>query len=129
MQLFAAVKEKMAAQPPVEKLNWLLGHYCNINAENKVCLVGALATAFNTVEAPIQQELKIFANELLQWVVQFLEDGKQQEQFHFTLPTRTKALMIIGNMLAIVQLARLTDKADVQRVQEAIIHELTKQPI
>jgi hypothetical protein len=123
------VKEKMATEPPIAKLNWLLGHYHKINTDNKVCLVGTLATAFNTVEAPIQQELKLFANELLLWVTHFLEEGKQQGQFHFTLPPRTKALMIIGNMLAIVQLARLTDNADVQRVQEAIIHELTKQPI
>lgn len=129
MQLFAAVKEKMVTETPKAKLSWLLGHYCNINAENKVCLVGALATAFNTVETPIQQELKIFSKDLLQWVAHFLEEGKQQGQFHFTLPARTKALLIIGNMLAIVQLARLTDNADVQRIQEAIIDELTKQQI
>lgn len=129
IQLFEEVKEKMATEPPLAKLNWLLNNYHKINAENKVCLVGALATAFNTVEAPIQQELKIFANDLLKWVTHFLEEGKQLGIYNFALPARTQAIMTIGNMLAVVQLARLTDNADVQRVQEAIIQELTKQPI
>ena len=129
IQLFEAVKAKLANEGPMAKLNWLLENYHKTNAEHKICLVGALATAFNTVEAPIQQELKLFADDLLQWVTQFLEDGKILGEFHFSLPARTRAIMIIGNMLAIVQLARLTDNADVQRVQEAIIDELTKQPI
>lgn len=129
IEQFAETRQELAGKPPLARLRWFLDNYCRINADNKVCLVGALATAFNTLDEPIREELRIFANEILEWVTEILTEGKKDGIFHFAIAPRTRAIMAIGNMLAIVQLARLTSDKDVKRVQHAIIEELTKQTI
>ena len=125
---FGITRQELASRPPLVRLRWFLDNYCRINADNKVCMVGALATAFNTLEEPIQQELRIYAAEILEWVTEILTEGQKDGIFHFEMAPRTRALMVIGNMLAIVQLARLTGSEDVRRVQHAIIKELTTKP-
>jgi AcrR family transcriptional regulator len=126
---FRQMREELANEPPLVQLQWFLNNYSSISADNKVCLVGSLATAFNTLDEPIQTELKIFAAGILEWVTEMLTDGREQGTFHFTTEPRTRAIMIIGNMLAIVQLARLTGEGDVRTVQQTIIDELTHQTI
>ncbi|GAA4463862.1 TetR/AcrR family transcriptional regulator [Nemorincola caseinilytica] len=129
MAQLEAIQQELANAAPLDRLLWFLQNYSRINAENKVCLVGALSTAFNTLDEPIQQELRLFAESVLNWITGILADGQREGTFHFGTAPRTKAMMVITNMLAIVQLARLTGAADIERVQKAIIEELTKQAI
>lgn len=129
IEQFAQIRKNLATEPPLVRLQWFLNNYSSISADNKVCLVGSLATAFNTLDEPIQNKLKEFAEGILEWVAEILTDGRKQGSFHFSIAPRTKAIMIIGNMLAIVQLARLTGEGDVKTVQQTIIDELTQQTI
>ena len=46
--------------------------------------------------------------------------------FQFEGAPRTKAIMIIGNMLAIVQLSRLTSDKDFKTIKDTIKQELIK---
>lgn len=107
------------------KLKSFLAIYSTAKKENQICLVGSLATDFYTMDDEIQRELKVLTNSILTWVIQILEEGKATALFLFTIPTRTKALMIITNMLAAVQLTRLTNKADFEAIKQTIINDLT----
>jgi hypothetical protein len=89
-----------------------------------VCIVGSLATDLHTVEEGIQKELKVLAEKILEWVTEILEEGKAKNAFAFQVAPRTKALLIITNMLAIVQLSRLTKADDFTLLKETIIQEL-----
>lgn len=109
-----------------EKLDRFFAIYRNIKKENKVCLVGSLATDFNTLDEKVRQKLKIFSEVMLHWVSSFLEDGRKDRLFDFEGEPRTKALMIISNMLAIVQLSRLTNDKDFEAVKKSIKNELLK---
>lgn len=111
---------------PVQKLDRFFLIYTNIQKENKVCLVGALATDFNTLDAKVQEKLKIFSALMLDWVSGFLEEGRDEGLFEFDIPSRTKAVMIISNMLAIVQLSRVTSVKDFELVKKTIKSELLK---
>lgn len=126
LEEFRATTANLAEASPMQRLLYFLDNYSTIRSENKVCLVGSLATAFNTLEKPIQQELKIFADEVLNWMITILADGKAAHTFHFDLAPRTKAILIVSNMLAIVQLARLTGDEDVMLVKNTIINDLTQ---
>ncbi|GAA5029255.1 TetR family transcriptional regulator [Marivirga lumbricoides] len=111
---------------PVKQLNAFFSIYDNLHKENKVCLVGSLATDFNTLDARVQEKLKEFSDLMLHWVSGFLETGRNEGLFEFEEEPRSKALMVISHMLAIVQLVRLTHKQDFAMVKAAIKKELLK---
>jgi TetR/AcrR family transcriptional regulator, transcriptional repressor for nem operon len=124
LSLLEQLISKSAGKSPLEQLQAFLGIYSKARAQNRICLVGSLATDLYTVEAEIQTELKKLVTAILDWVTGILQAGKRQGIFHFTADARTKALMIITNMLAAVQLTRLTNKQDFQRIKENVINEL-----
>ncbi len=121
---FEALKSELKNKSPLIKLKGFLAIYSQVNSENKVCLVGSLATDLNTVDEAIKKELKIFAALVLEWMTQVLAEGKKQKIFEFTSTPRTKALMVITNILAIIQLSRLTGPQDFDTVKETILKEL-----
>ncbi len=124
VERFEHLKEEFANKSPLQKLNAFLSIYSQIKSENKVCLVGSLATDLNTFDDSIKNELKNFAELVLLWVTEILTEGKKQKMFEFQITPRTKALLIITNVLAIVQLSRLTKAEDFELVKEAIIKDL-----
>ncbi len=119
------LKTKTANKAPVEKLNVFLNIYSVARSENKICIVGSLATDFYTVEPEMQTELRKLADDILNWVIAILKEGRNKKVFQFNTTERTKALMIITNMLAAVQLTRLTNKQDFKEIKETIINDLT----
>lgn len=110
----------------LKKLAAFFSIYTIAKNENKICLVGSLATDLYTVEPQIQEELKKLVKHILEWVSAILEEGRTKKVFYFDVDARTKALMIITNMLAAVQLTRLTSKRDFEKIKETIINDLTK---
>lgn len=117
--------ENCNEKTPDKKLDAFLDIYDNIKKENKICIVGSLASDFNTLDDKVQQKLKEFADVMLDWVSHFLEEGRNSNVFHFEGEARTKALMVISNMLAMVQLSRVTDDKDLEIVKSKIKQELS----
>jgi hypothetical protein len=85
-----------------------------------------LATDLNSVDPKIGKELRIFANEILDWVTAILEEGKTKKVFSFQGSARTKALMVITNMLAALQLSRLTNEDDFNTIRKEVIKDLKR---
>lgn len=110
---------------PLEKLEAFMGTYRQIMAENKVCLMGSLCCDLNTVAASMKSELKKFGNIVLDWVTEFLEDGRQQGYFHFQQPARTRTVMVIASIMASVQLSRVYGQENFELVTNALINDLT----
>lgn len=105
----------------VTKIKAFLSIYNVIHNEGRVCIVGSLATDLKTVESKMAKALSIFANEILAWVTDILQEGKENKIFSFAESPRTKALMIITNMLAAVQLTRLTNEKDFIIIREHVL--------
>jgi len=122
-KLHSLIQATVTKSPQV-KLNAFLSIYSTIKSEGRVCLVGSLATDLNSVDPKIAKELKAFANEILKWVTSILEEGKTKKAFSFQGSARTKALMIITNMLAALQLSRLTNEDDFHTIRNEVIKEL-----
>ncbi len=116
--------QSTTTKSPLAKINAFLSIYSTIKSEGRVCLVGSLATDLNSVDPKIAKELKIFANEILCWVTEILEEGKVKKVFSFQGRARTKALMVITNMLAALQLSRLTSEDDFHTIRKEVIKEL-----
>jgi len=127
-QRLQVLKQGVAGLPPLEKVKAFVHTYAQTHLEERICLVGSLASALHTLEPAIGQQLKTYSKEVLDWLEEVLEEGKQTADFSFTLPARTKALMIITNLLAALQLTRLTGAHDFNTIAETIIQELCPVP-
>lgn len=125
-ELLRKIMESVEGKDPLVRLKRFISIYSNIVSENKVCLVGSLCTDLNTVEEPVKKELQQMAGNILDWVTEILKEGRDQKVFSFKTTPRTKALLVISNMLAMVQLCRLTGRASFDTVREALIKELTE---
>ncbi|SFP53038.1 TetR/AcrR family transcriptional regulator [Parafilimonas terrae] len=123
-QLSAIIKNNQDSDC-MKKMNAFFSIYTIAKSENKICLVGSLATDLYTVEPEIQDELKKLVKHILGWVTAILEEGRAKKVFYFDIDARTKALMIVTNMLAAVQLTRLTTKKDFEKIKQTIINDLT----
>ncbi len=117
--------EHYQCKSPVERLEKFLDIYTRIHTEGKVCLVGSLCSDLHTVDESMKQTLHSFAFLMLDWVTEFLEEGRCKCFFRFNGNARTKAMMIIGNMLAAVQLSRLTGSDSFNAVKDTTYKELT----
>ncbi|MGJ1362571.1 TetR/AcrR family transcriptional regulator [Sphingobacterium spiritivorum] len=121
---FNTTKHNSENLSALEKLETFFGIHTQIDSEKKVCIIGSLAPDYHTLEDCMINKLKEFSSAMLDWVTGFLEEGKHEGVFTINTDSRTKALLIISNMVAIVPLARLTDKNDFKLIKEAIKKEL-----
>ena len=118
--------DRSKGDSPTQKLHNFFSIYENIKEENNVCLVGSLATDFRTLDEKIQERLKALSDMILSWVEEILLQGKAQKEFRYNGESRTKALMIVSNMLASVQLIRVTEQSDFEKIKQQIIIDLTE---
>jgi len=121
---FARLREQLEGRPVMEKLEAFFNVYIAARKEDRICLVGALATDFYTVDAEIQDALNKMVQQVLNWLMCILEEGRDAGVFFFGLPVRTKALLITTNMIAALQLTRVTGKEDFSEIKQTIINEL-----
>ncbi|OJV54123.1 MAG: TetR family transcriptional regulator [Bacteroidetes bacterium 43-16] len=119
-----ATRESTLQQSPLQQLERFLAIYQEIKAQQQICIVGALSTDYNTLEPAVQEKLQEFSAQMIDWVSSFLKAGKTEGTFHFKQAARTKAIMLISGMLAIVQLTRLTHEEDFRLMIKAVKQEL-----
>lgn len=125
--LFQLLKEELKNDDfgELQKLNAFLDIYSKAKNEEKVCLVGALAPAYYTLPESMQKELNKMAHDILNFVADLLEKGREKHVFFFTISAQTKALLIITNMIASLQINRLLGKNGFDEIRDAVVRELT----
>lgn len=123
---FHKMKKDFEDKSPLQKLDKFLSIYRNIKNDNKICIVGSLSTDYNTLDIGIIEHLKIFSEQVLNWVIAWLKYGQEQGTFHFKGEPRTKAVLLISTMIASVQITRLTGDEDFTLIQKIIKEDLIK---
>lgn len=109
----------------VQQIVNFIGIYEQSCEQGRVCIVGAIATEYYGL--PDSMRIKI--TELTTKISAFLEDlldkGKCQSAFQFSQDPKQKALMIISNLAASVQLSRLIEGDVFQQIKSGILKELS----
>lgn len=116
--------QKVQHKDPLTKLKAFLQIYSHHKSENHICIVGSLATDLHSLDTFIEKDLKDLTATILTWVTTILQEGKETNIFVFEGSARTKALMIITNMLASLQLCRLTGDADFKKIKDTVLKDI-----
>jgi len=120
----STIIEKYKSKSPTDRLDKFFSIYVAIKNENKVCLVGSLASDLNTLDEQVQIKLKTFTELMFNWVCTFLDEGRNSKAFTYEGSPRTKSVMIISNLLALLQLSRLSYDQEFKSVIDTIKLEL-----
>lgn len=122
-KLVADMKAKgLNEQKQLEK--FLAMYSENIEKNERICLVGSISSDFHAVPVPMQRELKTMAGRIIEWLSELLKDGKRKKLFAFNETPRVRALLILTNMAAGLQFARVTGKEDFYVLKRAVLNQL-----
>ena len=126
MLRFEEMTENMRARNFSEKqqLDTFIKIYVKSNRENKLCLMGSLGPAYYTLNESTQMELRKMTDMIVQWLSSILESGREKGIFAFRGYPRGRALMILTNMIAGLQLSRILEKSDFKTIQHTVLEDL-----
>lgn len=119
---------KTSDRNALEKLNKLFYYYKKLVAEQKVCVIGALTSDINTLNENLRQELLLFGNSVINWAATILEEGQQQKVFQAFPNTKLKAKLIVAQLMAVAQIARIEKSSkSFDQMTQLILNELITQ--
>jgi len=96
---------------------------CLVDA-NSICIIGSIASDYNTLPESVKEKVKQLVHMVLKMVEQTLAAGKKTGEFQFAETAKTQTLLVMTNLAAGVQLARITGKKDYDTIKKAIIRQL-----
>jgi TetR/AcrR family transcriptional regulator, transcriptional repressor for nem operon len=105
------------AVSPVDMLNAFLEMFTGyLNSGEYVCLASALETEFNTFSKDMQDEIRAYAAEMLDWIRNLLKRGREEGFFTFSDSPEDKAFIILSSVQGALQIARVSDKKFFYRI-------------
>ncbi len=111
--------------PTKDQFDWFIKSYqYNLNSDNRVCLIGSLATDYYTIPVSMQSAIHKLSYEVQIWTARLLDSGRQAEELSFKGRAQDKALNIISSLAGSLQLARLLGNEYHYRVVKQIYIDL-----
>lgn len=119
-EAFDALIEEHRGSTSTEKFAEFIKIYTRSSERGMICLVGAMVTDFHTLTDDVKTELKAVMDDILGKLISILQEGKDNKEFIFKEEARIKALLIITNMIAGLQVARVTGQQDYRAIEHAV---------
>lgn len=104
-----------------QQLDTVVKIYLKSHREQKLCIIGSLASDFNTLNDTTKTELKRMTEIILKWLTDILVTGKEKKLFVFDEEPQSKAFIILSGMIASLQVSRMMDKMDYKNLCQTII--------
>jgi TetR/AcrR family transcriptional regulator, transcriptional repressor for nem operon len=98
--------------------------YVKSNREQKLCIMGALGPDINSLSESTKTELKKVTGHILLWLTELLRAGREKGFFAYKGEPRDRALLILTNMIAGLQLARILDKNEFKSIHQSVLDDL-----
>lgn len=121
LQHFADFKVTISGKKPMDKITMFLDTYTKTQEQGMICIVGTMASNWNSCDETLQEKVREFADGVLTWLKEILQDGLDKGIFAFKELPGTRALLMVTNMLAVVQLMRISGPQVFQVVKKAIL--------
>lgn len=93
--------------------------------ECRLCPGGVLAAEFGTLADPMRLEARLLVREIYEWLVETLEQGRQQGVLRFNGDALDKAVEIGAALQGGLQIARLVDAQRFHQLLDQLALELT----
>jgi len=82
-----------------------------LTRRESVCLSGALETDFTTLPPVMQEEAKGLVSDLLNWMDNFLNEGRRRKTFSFPGTSKDQAIVVLAVLQGGLQMTRVIDRS------------------
>lgn len=126
IELYTALEKQLkatGASATIALEKFIERYSCLVDA-NSICIIGSIASDYNTLPDSVKDKVQQLVNMVLKMVEQTLTAGKKTGEFQFRETAKTQTLLLMTNLAAGVQLARITGKKDYDTIKRAIIRQL-----
>lgn len=121
---FNRFTEKASSKNEADQIKMFLNFYASIQLSGKLCVIGSFASDWNSMEEEVRDKVTKFTNNVLDWITETLDKGKEKNLLSFTSPANIEAMKILTNMCAGTQLARITGSNDFTEIKNSILKEI-----
>lgn len=122
--VFLGKQLEEASVDPLLKMKKFIEKYSVLIDLKCICIIGSVASDYNTLPESVRSKVSSLIELVVNMVAKTLAEGNKKGIFHFNELPRVKALLILTNLAAGVQLARITGKQDYELIEAAIIDQL-----
>lgn len=120
-----AEKSELEDSSHMQKLFRFLKIYDdNLDRDNRVCLIGSLATDFFTLPGALHPQLESLVVTLKVWLSDILEQGRKKNEFQFAGSSEDRAALICSSMAGALQLARVLGNDEYQAIKSLLINDI-----
>jgi TetR/AcrR family transcriptional repressor of nem operon len=124
--IFMGKQLRASGLPSGQKLGKFIERYSQLVESNSICIIGSVAADYNTLPESVKEKTTELIDLVMSLVEKTLQEGKQKGEFSFAESARTQALLLMTNLAAGVQLARISGKKDYDTIKKALIRQLKK---
>jgi AcrR family transcriptional regulator len=107
-----------------QKLEKFIERYSSLAEGNCICIIGSVASDYNTLPESVKEKTTQLIDLAVSMIEKILQDGKRKGELHFDESARTRTLLLLTNLAAGVQLARISGKKDYEAIRKAVINQL-----
>jgi len=108
----------------LKKLEKFIEKYSLLVECKSICIIGSVAADYNTLPESVKEKTTLLIELVIGMVEKILAEGKRSGELSFAESARTQALLIMTNLAAGVQLARISGKKDYDTIKRALIRQL-----
>jgi AcrR family transcriptional regulator len=108
-----------------QKLDKFIERYSQLVDCDCICIIGSVASDYKTLPASVKEKMQGLVQLVLGLVEKVLQEGKRSGEFQFSETARTQTLLLMTNLAAGVQLARITGKKDYETIRRSIVKQIT----
>jgi TetR/AcrR family transcriptional regulator, transcriptional repressor for nem operon len=121
---FTKFKEHVFGLELEVQLDEFIKTYTDSFDKNNVCIVGAISVEYYGLPETMTTVMTGLATIIHDWLTKLLAIGKAAGVFHFDIKPEKKALLIISNLAAGIQLSRLLGPQAFDNIIEGVKSEL-----
>ena len=107
-----------------QKLEKFIERYTALAEGNCICIIGSVASDYNTLPESVKEKTTQLIELAVSMIEKILQEGKRKGELDFPESARTRTLLILTNLAAGVQLARISGKNDYKSIRKAVLHQL-----
>ncbi len=108
----------------LQKLEKFIERYSTLAECNCICIIGSVASDYNTLPESVKEKTTQLIGLAVSMIEKILLEGKRKGELHFEESARTRTLLLLTNLAAGVQLARISGKKDYDAIRKAAISQL-----
>lgn len=107
-----------------QKIQAFFNRYTALCEQGKICLIGSVGSDYHTLPDSAKAKLTELVELVLGLVEKVLKEGKKNGELHFSESARVRSILIMTNLAAGVQLARITGQQDYTAICKSLLKQL-----